>query len=154
MDEIWAVETRKRPACEGACEAIWCARDLGSKLTSWDCKDVRIPVPLNRRTPLELSQIERRIADGSHRNLSAGPRASTPLYKLIQPLAELGAPGPEKGAYTTLYCAASRDVSMEDNGAYFTPVGKKTRLSAHGGDLELARRLWKWTEERLREGGY
>jgi hypothetical protein len=53
-----------------------------------------------------------------------------------------------------LYCAASRDVRMEDNGAYFTPVGKRTRPSAHGDDPELAKRLWEWTEERLRECGY
>jgi hypothetical protein len=66
---------------------------------------------------------------------------------------ELGAPGPEKGAYTTLYCAASRDVMIDDNGAYFTPVGKKTRASERGEDPELAKMLWEWTEEKLRGVG-
>jgi hypothetical protein len=45
-----------------------------------------------------LHSIYRRTADSLNRNLSDGPRTSTPLYRLIQPLVELGAPGPEKGA--------------------------------------------------------
>lgn len=43
---------------------------------------------------------------------------------------------------------------MEDNGAYFAPVGKRTRASERGEDRELAEKLWEWTEERLRECGY
>jgi hypothetical protein len=43
---------------------------------------------------------------------------------------------------------------IDDNGAYFTPVGKKTRASERGEDPELAKMLWEWTEEKLRGCGY
>ena len=86
--------------------------------------------------------------------LSAGPRKSTPLYKLIQPLVELGAPGPEKGSWNSLWCAASLEVKEGDNGCYFFPVGKKTTASVHGEDAFMARRLWEWSEECLKEKGF
>jgi NAD(P)-dependent dehydrogenase (short-subunit alcohol dehydrogenase family) len=87
-------------------------------------------------------------------NLSNGPRGTTPWYKFIQPLVELGAPGPEKGAYNALWCAASPELKMEDNGGYFEPVGKKTGASACGKDGKMARKLWDWTERKLREVGF
>ena len=86
--------------------------------------------------------------------LSAGPRGSTPLYKLIQPLVELGAPGPEKGCWNTLFCAAGPELKGDDNGAYFLPVGKKTRASVHGEDAFMARKLWEWSEGVLGEKGF
>jgi hypothetical protein len=86
--------------------------------------------------------------------LSAGPRGSTPLYKFIQPLVELGAPGPEKGCWNSLWCAASRELGEDGNGGYFLPVGKKTRASVHGEDAFMARSLWEWSEEFLREKGF
>lgn len=84
-----------------------------------------------------------------YRNLSQGPRNSTPLYRLIQPLVELGAPGPEKGAWTILWCAASSTLKPEDNGSYFVPIGKKTQASKSGEDKTLAAKLWEWTEKEL-----
>ena len=86
--------------------------------------------------------------------LSAGPRGSTPLYKLVQPLVELGAPGPEKRSWNSLWCAASPELKEENNGGYFLPVGKKSRASVHGEDGFMARRLWEWSEEYLREKGF
>lgn len=86
--------------------------------------------------------------------LSAGPRGSTPLYRFIQPLVELGAPGPEKGSWNSLWCAASKELGEVDNGAYFLPVGKKTRASVHGEDEFMARKLWEWSEGVLREKGF
>lgn len=86
--------------------------------------------------------------------LSEGPRGSTPLYRLIQPLVELGAPGPEGGAKNSLWCAASPDLKIDDNGAYFLPVGKKTAASKWGQDEEMAGRLWEWSEGKLRELGF
>lgn len=84
-----------------------------------------------------------------YRNLSEGPRNSTPLYRLIQPLVELGAPGPEKGAWTILWCAASSSLKLEDNGCYFMPIGKKTPASNNGEDRALAAKLWEWTGKAL-----
>lgn len=86
--------------------------------------------------------------------LSAGPRGSTPFYKIIQPLVELGAPGPEKGCWNTLWCAASSELRESDNGGYFWPVGRRTRASACGEDAEMARRLWEWSAEVLKEKGF
>jgi NAD(P)-dependent dehydrogenase (short-subunit alcohol dehydrogenase family) len=86
--------------------------------------------------------------------LSAGLRGSTPLYKFIQPLVELGAPGPEKGSWNSLWCAASLELKESDNGGYFLPVEKKTRASVHGEDGFMAKRLWEWSEESLREKGF
>jgi NAD(P)-dependent dehydrogenase (short-subunit alcohol dehydrogenase family) len=86
--------------------------------------------------------------------LSAGPRGSTPLYKFIQPLVELGAPGPEKGSWNSLWCAASPELKESDNGSYFLPVGKKTRASVHGEDAFMSRKLWEWSEECLKEKGF
>jgi hypothetical protein len=85
----------------------------------------------------------------ANRHLSQGPRNSTPLYRLIQPLVELGAPGPERGAWALLWCAASSSLTAEDNGSYFLPIGKKTRTSKSGEDKALAGRLWDWTEKEL-----
>jgi NAD(P)-dependent dehydrogenase (short-subunit alcohol dehydrogenase family) len=86
--------------------------------------------------------------------LSAGPRGSTPLYRFIQPLVELGAPGPEKGSWNSLWCAASKELAGVDNGAYFLPVGKKIRASVHGEDGFMARKLWEWSEGVLRKKGF
>lgn len=61
---------------------------------------------------------------------------------------------PEEGCWTSLYAAASEEVTFEDNGAYFLPVGKRTKPSAKAMDEELADRLWKWTEDELVKKGW
>lgn len=100
-----------------------------------------------------LHFIPRRTADTSNRNLSERPRTSTPLYRLIQPLVELGAPGPEKGAWPLLWCAASPDLKAEDNGSYYLPIGKKVHASKNAEDTILAATLWEWTEKELENAG-
>lgn len=60
----------------------------------------------------------------------------------------------EKGCWTTLYAAAGQGVTWEDNGAYFTPFGKRTKPSAVAGDEGLAEKLWEWTEGELGGKGY
>jgi NAD(P)-dependent dehydrogenase (short-subunit alcohol dehydrogenase family) len=87
-------------------------------------------------------------------NLSAGPRGSTPFYRIIQPLVEWGAPGPEEGDWTSLWCAVSPDLRTENNGGYFAPVGKRTRASRWGEDEVMAGKLWEWTEGKLKECGF
>jgi hypothetical protein len=67
---------------------------------------------------------------------------------------ELGAPGPEEGCASILFCASTDEIGMGDNGAYFLPVGKKTKASKFGEDPELAEKLWNWSERRLSGLGY
>ncbi|RAK87824.1 retinol dehydrogenase [Aspergillus costaricaensis CBS 115574] len=89
------------------------------------------------------------------RNLSAGPISSTPLYRLIKPLVELGAPGPRKGAANILFAAVSSRLRLEsDNGAYLLPIGRVSAPSKAASDLEMAEELWKWTTKTLRSRGY
>lgn len=76
------------------------------------------------------------------------------MYRIIQPLVELGAPGPEKGAYTSLFCAASPELKLGDNGSYYYPVGKKTPPSAAAQDPVMAKKLWDWTEQKLASLGF
>ncbi len=61
---------------------------------------------------------------------------------------------PIKGAYTELYAGWSRDVTLEQSGAYLIPWGRIGRLradiedamrDAEGGN---ARRFWEWCERR------
>jgi NAD(P)-dependent dehydrogenase (short-subunit alcohol dehydrogenase family) len=86
--------------------------------------------------------------------LSAGPRGSTAWYKFIQPLVELGAPGPEEGCASIVFCAVSDKIELSDNGSYFLPVGKKGKASKLAEDPGLAEELWVWSEGRLGELGY
>ncbi|KGO66116.1 Glucose/ribitol dehydrogenase [Penicillium expansum] len=88
-------------------------------------------------------------------NLSAGPISSTPLYRLIKPLVELGAPGPRKGAANILFAAVSPRLRLEcDNGAYLLPIGKVSSPSKAGSDPKMAEDLWEWTTKALRSRGY
>ena len=94
-------------------------------------------------------------------DLSKGPRASTWWYRFIQPLVEHGAPGPEKGCWGIVWCATSGEMGEMMtggkvdgvNGGYFEGVGKLSKASICGEDMEMARKLWAWSEEKLRELG-
>lgn len=57
---------------------------------------------------------------------------------------------PEKGAYTSLYVAASADFKSSDSGDYYSPVAKKSKPSKHAQDAEMAKKLWDWTETELK----
>ncbi|KAL4994478.1 hypothetical protein BDV10DRAFT_203806 [Aspergillus recurvatus] len=88
-------------------------------------------------------------------NLSAGPVSSTPLYRLIKPLVEFGAPGPRKGAANILYAAVSPALKTEfNNGAYLLPVGRVTAPSKAGSNPKMAEELWVWTEKALASRGF
>ncbi|KAJ5279226.1 retinol dehydrogenase [Penicillium angulare] len=88
-------------------------------------------------------------------NLSAGPISSTPLYRLIKPIVELGAPGPRKGAANILFAAVSPNLKLEsDNGAYLLPIGKVSAPSKAGSDAKMAEDLWEWTVKALMSRGY
>ena len=84
------------------------------------------------------------------RNLSAGPISSTPIYRFIKPLVELGAPGPRKGAANILFAAVSPTIKLDSaNGSYVLPVGKIASPSKAGSDQKVADKLWEWTEREL-----
>ncbi|KAL2857215.1 retinol dehydrogenase [Aspergillus pseudoustus] len=88
-------------------------------------------------------------------NLSAGPISSTPLYRLIKPLVELGAPGPRKGAANILFAAVSPALKLGSaNGTYLVPVGKISAPSKAGSDEKMAEDLWRWTEMELASRGF
>ncbi|KAJ5355053.1 retinol dehydrogenase [Penicillium cataractarum] len=88
-------------------------------------------------------------------NLSTGPISSTPLYRLIKPLVELGAPGPRKGAANILFAAVSPRLRLEfDNGAYLLPIGKVSAPSKAGSDPQMVEDLWEWTIKALGSRGY
>ncbi|MCJ1386678.1 hypothetical protein MMC17_009804 [Xylographa soralifera] len=55
-----------------------------------------------------------------------------------------------EGAKNQLWCAVSKDVI---NGAYYTPIGKKSAGSKNAKNKELADGLWNWTEKELKEHG-
>lgn len=61
---------------------------------------------------------------------------------------------PEKGCWTTLYAAASPEVTIGDNGVYFTSFVKRTAPAAAAKDQRLVDRLWEWTEQELTGKGY
>jgi NAD(P)-dependent dehydrogenase (short-subunit alcohol dehydrogenase family) len=57
----------------------------------------------------------------------------------------------EQGALNQLWAATSGEV---ENGAYYNPIGSKSRGSSYAQDGELARKLWVWTEADLAKHGY
>ncbi|GAM39157.1 hypothetical protein TCE0_034r10471 [Talaromyces pinophilus] len=87
-------------------------------------------------------------------NLSQGPLLSTPLYRFIKPIVELGAPGPRKGALNILYAAVSPSFDIKsNNGAYLLPMGKVSEPSRAAKDAKMAFGLWEWTEKELEGRG-
>ncbi|RAO67251.1 uncharacterized protein BHQ10_003263 [Talaromyces amestolkiae] len=87
-------------------------------------------------------------------NLSKGPLLSTPLYRLIKPIVELGAPGPRKGATNILFAAVSTSLDIKShNGAYLLPGGKVSEPSNTAKDPRMAFNLWEWTEKELKARG-
>lgn len=73
---------------------------------------------------------------------------------LVRLLSRIFFATPDAGSWTSLYAAASTQVTFEDNGAYFLPVGKRTKPSVEALDEALADRLWKWTEDELTKKGW
>ena len=61
----------------------------------------------------------------------------------------------DKGAYTTLFVAASdafgKDKSLA--GKFFMPIAKVTVPDRASGNPELAQKLWQWTEQEMKGKG-
>ncbi|CCE63991.1 hypothetical protein TPHA_0G01550 [Tetrapisispora phaffii CBS 4417] len=61
----------------------------------------------------------------------------------------------EEGSISTLYCALSEDLSLDnDNGKYFTTGGVESTPSRIANNLDNAASTWIWTIHRLRERGF
>jgi NAD(P)-dependent dehydrogenase (short-subunit alcohol dehydrogenase family) len=59
-----------------------------------------------------------------------------------------------KGGALNQTWAATVDKGKLENGEYYHPIGAKMNGSAPSRDLELARKLWEWTEGELAKHGY
>ncbi|CAK7214964.1 hypothetical protein SCUCBS95973_002315 [Sporothrix curviconia] len=58
------------------------------------------------------------------------------------------------GALSSLWAAASPDFQRKDSGGYAVPPGKIGTSSAKSNDMDLAARLWAWTEKALGDKGF
>jgi NAD(P)-dependent dehydrogenase (short-subunit alcohol dehydrogenase family) len=58
---------------------------------------------------------------------------------------------PHEGAYNQLWCAAGAKKGELRNGGFYRPVGRDetSKLVGEGANMELAVKLWEWTEEML-----
>lgn len=91
----------------------------------------------------------------SNSDLLSGPRKTTPLFRVVQPLIWLGAPDAlHGGANNVLWCATSSDLRPDDNGGYFLPVGKRAVPAKQAQDPALAEKLWDFTESLLGKNGF
>ncbi|KAM0247771.1 hypothetical protein ACHAQJ_009704 [Trichoderma viride] len=116
---------------------------------------------------LHAMEISRRYGAGDHpilgisvdpgmvkTNLTRSPTQSLWWFRLVQPLIQLRAPNARLGAYTQIYAAASSDIKITDNGSYFMPGPRKEKLSALAQNVQLAKRLWEWTDRQLSIKGF
>ncbi|KAI0191063.1 NAD(P)-binding protein [Astrocystis sublimbata] len=80
--------------------------------------------------------------------------ADSSWISIFSPLMMIGLFYPaDKGAWTSLFCAASQDMQPEQSGAYmeiFHRFGEPSRQSAAALDDELAERLENWVKETMR----
>ncbi|KAJ3321945.1 hypothetical protein HDV06_003682 [Boothiomyces sp. JEL0866] len=59
---------------------------------------------------------------------------------------------PLQGAMTSLYCATSPEISEKKiTNRYFLPIAQESEPTAFGADDELAEKLWKFTEDLLKQ---
>ncbi|KAJ3196067.1 hypothetical protein HK101_010168 [Irineochytrium annulatum] len=62
---------------------------------------------------------------------------------------------PAQGAYTQVYASASPEIVEKNLKArYFVPTAALAEPSATAKDAELARKLWDWTDAKLKEKGF
>lgn len=62
---------------------------------------------------------------------------------------------PLAGALTQLYVATSPDIEVQDIRAeYFTPIGNRDQASVLATSPELCEKLWKLSEDVLKEKGF
>jgi NAD(P)-dependent dehydrogenase (short-subunit alcohol dehydrogenase family) len=59
---------------------------------------------------------------------------------------------PQQAAYNMVWCATTPREELE-GGAYYEPVGNKTKIKGDGTNVELGKRLWEWSEAELKKFG-
>jgi hypothetical protein len=57
----------------------------------------------------------------------------------------------DEGSYGSLFAVAGEGFKKEESGAYFVPVAKKGKESKKAKDEVLARELWEWTEQTMKQ---
>lgn len=74
------------------------------------------------------------------------------LAKILAPIVMFATGvGVEKGVLNQLWAATDTGVR---SGEYYVPVGDKSRDSEMSKDMELAEKLWNWTEDELADTKY
>ena len=71
-------------------------------------------------------------------------------WLVIKPLVYLTAVSNEEGAKNQLWCGTSKEV---ENGRYYEPVGKVGKDGPLSRNMDLARKLWEWTDGELKANG-
>lgn len=108
----------------------------------------------SRELPLHRGQLYHIPLTHSGSDLSAGMFSSMVPESMAKCISKVFLTPAEQGCWCSLYAAASSDVTFEQNGVYFVPVGKTGKPSANGVDEALADKLWTWTEAQLALKGY
>lgn len=57
------------------------------------------------------------------------------------------------GALTQLWTSTAEKSKIQQ-GAFYTPVGKLQKGNSWANDADASKKLWEWTEEKLKEKGY
>jgi NAD(P)-dependent dehydrogenase (short-subunit alcohol dehydrogenase family) len=60
----------------------------------------------------------------------------------------------DKGSWTSVFCAASRDMTKEQSGTYFQRIARAGWQSGLAKDSELAAKLEEWTKEVMKKEGF
>lgn len=89
-------------------------------------------------------------------DLSKNAKFLGPLSAMFPPVLNLfGAFIPaDRGAYASVFCASSQAMKAEVSGEYFVPLGKVGKPSKHAQNMEIAEKLWQWTEDEMKGKGY
>ena len=85
-----------------------------------------------------------------------GRRAEFPaLIRPVLPIIlALGQVDGDTGSWTSVFCAASGDMTSEQSGTYFQRIAKPGWQSGFAKNLELAEKLEVWTRKCMKEGGW
>jgi hypothetical protein len=60
----------------------------------------------------------------------------------------------DQGSWTQLFAVASDQFPAELSGAYLEPLVKTGKISTDGERMDLAEKLWNWTEEAMQAKGF
>jgi NAD(P)-dependent dehydrogenase (short-subunit alcohol dehydrogenase family) len=61
---------------------------------------------------------------------------------------------PDKGAWTSVFCAASPEMKADQSGCHFVRIAKLGSESARAKDMQLAEKLEEWTTKEMETKGF